>query len=82
MRNAIAWFAAAVLSVGLASASDRERSISEMVSDLQRAQTRMAEGDKAAYATQQDKLKAIGAAILAAKPDTWKDRNETDAAAA
>ena len=82
MRTVVALALICTTSFGCARASDRERSISEMMNDLQRVQARMAEGDKAAYAIQQDKLKAIAAAILAAKPETWKDKSETDAAAA
>jgi chemotaxis protein MotC len=68
--------------VGSARAAEPERTISQLMSDLQRLQAQMAFGDKAAYALQRDRLRAIGAAILAAKPETWKDKNETDAAVA
>jgi chemotaxis protein MotC len=47
-----------------------------MVDDLQRLQLRMAQGDKAAYASQFIQLKTIGAAIAAAKPETWKGKRE------
>ena len=67
---------------GPASASDRERSVSEMMSDLRRIQERMAEGDKIAYASQQEKLKSIALTIAGARPETWKDKAETDAVAA
>lgn len=50
--------------------------------ELQQAQLRMANGDKAAYAKQNDRLRAIGDAILAARPEIWKSKSETDAAAA
>ena len=56
--------------------------ISDLMGELQQAQVRMANGDKTAYAKQNDKLRAIGDAILAAKPEIWKSKEETDAAAA
>ena len=65
-----------------ARAVEPERTISQLVSDLQRLQVQMAFGDKAAYALQRDRLRTIGASILAARPETWKDKNETDAAVA
>ena len=65
-----------------ARAADPERPISQAMSDLQRLQTQMALGDKGAYLLQRDRLRAIGVAILAAKPETWKDKSETDAAVA
>jgi chemotaxis protein MotC len=65
-----------------ARAAEPERTISQMMSDLQRLQAQMAFGDKAAYALQRDRLRTIGASISAAKPETWKDKNETDAAVA
>jgi chemotaxis protein MotC len=64
-----------------ARAVEPERSISQAIGDLQRLQARMSQGDKAAYPLQRDRLRAIGALILAAKPETWKDKAETDAAA-
>ncbi len=67
---------------GAARASERDRSISEMMGDLQRLQVQMANGDKSAYAKQLDRLRAIGDAIGAAKPEAWKDKGETDAAVA
>jgi chemotaxis protein MotC len=72
----------AVAAFASARAVETDRTISQMMSDLQRLQAQMAFGDKAAYAAQRDRLRAIGAAILAAKPETWKDKNETDAAVA
>jgi len=65
-----------------ARAAEPERTISQLMTDLQRLQAQMALGDKAAYLLQRDRLRAIGVAILAAKPETWKDKEETDAAVA
>jgi chemotaxis protein MotC len=56
--------------------------VSEMVSDMQSLQARMAAGDKTAYAQQGPRLRAIGAAILAAPPDNWTNNEEVEAAAA
>jgi chemotaxis protein MotC len=53
-----------------------------MLFDTQSLQARMAAGDKAAYAQQGERLRAIGAAILAAPPDDWKNNEEIEAAAA
>jgi chemotaxis protein MotC len=77
---------AVVLAVGLVAASaraaDPEPTIADAMSDLQLLQVKMAQGDKAAYAAQQERLHAIGAAIAVAKPETWKNKTETDAAVA
>ena len=62
--------------------ADEAHPISDMVEELQKIQVRMATGDKTAYALQGEKLRAIGAAIAGAKPDVWKKKSETDAAAA
>ena len=43
-------------------------------------QAQIASGDKSAYAAQPERLKAIGAAIAAAKPEVWRSKHETDAA--
>lgn len=56
--------------------------ISDLVAELQQAQLRMANGDKTAYAHQNERLRALGEAIGAAKPEIWKAKSETDAAAA
>lgn len=56
--------------------------VSDMLFDTQSLQARMAAGDKAAYAQQGERLRAIGAAILAAPPDDWKNEAEIEAAAA
>ena len=52
--------------------------ISDLVDDLQRMQTKVAQGDKAAYSAQLNQLKTIGAAIATASPDTWKNKREAD----
>ena len=67
------------LGVG-ACAPARAQSISAMAADLQALQAQIASGDKSAYAAQPERLKAIGAAIAAAKPEVWQSKSETDAA--
>ena len=52
--------------------------VSGLVDDLRRMQLRIAQGDKAAYAAELNQLKAIGAAIATAGPDTWKSKREAD----
>jgi chemotaxis protein MotC len=52
--------------------------VSDLVDELQRIQVRIAEGDKAAYPAQLNQLRAIGAAIAMASPETWKDKHEAD----
>ena len=52
--------------------------ISDLVDDLQRMQTKVAQGDEAAYSAQLNQLKTIGAAIATASPDTWKNKREAD----
>ncbi len=52
---------------------------SDMMLDVQRLQARMAKGDKAAYGEQRARLKAVGEAIAAAKPEAFKVRAERDA---
>jgi chemotaxis protein MotC len=68
--------AAALGGVGAASA----QTISDLTSDLQNLQVRIAGGDKAAYASQAERISAVGAAIAAAKPEVWQSKHETDAA--
>jgi chemotaxis protein MotC len=63
-----------------ASARAGEPTLSEMVDNLQRLQVRIASGDKAAFAAEPAQLRAIGSAVGAAKPELWKDHNETIAA--
>ena len=77
-----AWLLLATAAAFSARAAEPERTISQMVSELQRLQVQMALGDKAAYALQRDRLRTIGASILAARAETWKDKSETDAAVA
>jgi chemotaxis protein MotC len=56
------------------------QTISDLTSDLQNLQVRIAAGDKAAYASQAERISAVGAAIVAAKPEVWQSKHETDAA--
>ncbi len=70
-----------ILTLGVgASAPANAQSISALASDLQTLQTQIASGDKSAYAAQPERLKAMGAAIAAAKPEVWRSKRETDAA--
>jgi chemotaxis protein MotC len=69
---------AALLSAGPAAAQTSQARFSDMADELQRVQTRIAHGDKAAYSAQLAQLKAMGAAIAAAKPETWTDKREAD----
>lgn len=73
---ALAFAAFAVLGPSAAFADPAK--VSDLVEELQRIQLRMARGDKAAYPAQLNQLKAIGAAIAAASPETWKDKHEAD----
>ena len=71
----------AVATLVLASTADAladPLKLSDMVDDLQRIQVQIAQGDKTAYAGQLKQLKTMGAAIAAAKPETWKDKREAD----
>jgi chemotaxis protein MotC len=52
--------------------------VSDLVDDLQRIQLKLAQGDKAAYPAQLGQLKAIGAAIASAGPETWTNKREAD----
>jgi chemotaxis protein MotC len=70
-----------VLTLGIgACAPASAQSISALAADLQTLQVQIASGDKSAYAAQPERLKAIGAAIAAAKPEVWQSKSETDAA--
>jgi chemotaxis protein MotC len=69
---------AALLSTAPAAAQTGTVRISDMADELQRIQTRIANGDGSAYPAQLAQLKAIRAAIAAAKPDTWQDKREAD----
>ncbi len=73
---ALALAAFAVLAPSTAFADSAK--VSDLVDELQRIQVRMAEGDKAAYRAQLNQLKAIGAAIATASPETWKSKHEAD----
>jgi chemotaxis protein MotC len=73
-----AFVIAALVSAQPAGAEAGSVSFSHMADELQRIQTRIAHGDKAAYAAQLVQLKAIGAAIAAAGPETWRDKREAD----
>jgi len=68
---------AAAFVAALAGAA-RAQSISDLTSDLQTLQARIAVGDKSAYAHQTERIRAVGAAIVAAKPETWQSKRETD----
>ena len=52
---------------------------SDMMLDVQRLQERMAKGDKTAYADQRERMRAVGAAILAAPAKAFKVKTERDA---
>ncbi len=77
----LAAFAILLLASAVAFAQEPDRTISDMVDELQRLQAKMAVGDKTAYPRQQERLRAIGAAIGAAKPEIFKQKSETDAIA-
>ena len=62
----------------VAPASADSASFADMADELQRIQLRIAAGDKAAYGAQLNQLKAMGAAIATARPETWKDRRQAD----
>ncbi len=53
--------------------------LSTMADEVQRLQTRIAEGDRSAYPTEMDALKTMAQAISAATPETWSDKREADA---
>ena len=72
-------FAATAIVAALGVAAASAQSISDLTSDLQNLQTRIAAGDKAAFASQAERINAIGAAIVAAKPEAWQSKHETDA---
>ncbi|HYA74001.1 MAG TPA: hypothetical protein VEF36_12675, partial [Roseiarcus sp.] len=78
-RRLVEAFVALTLGIG-ACAPASAQSISALAADLQTLQVQIASGDKSAYAAQPERLKAIGAAIAAAKPEVWQSKSETDAA--
>ncbi len=51
----------------------------DMMLNVQRLQARMAQGDRAAYEEQREKMRAIGAEIAAARSDAFKVKAERDA---
>ena len=78
MRRRVALVLAAFLSAAHAESETGSSTISEMTDELQQIQTRIAHGDNAAYAAQITQLKAIGAAIARAGPETWRDKRQAD----
>ena len=72
--------AATAIVASLGGAAAAAQTISDLTMDLQNLQVRIAAGDKAAYASQAERISAIGAAIVAAKPEVWQSKRETDAA--
>ena len=72
--------AIAIVAAALGAASASAQTISDLTLDLQNLQARIAAGDKAAYASQAERISAVGAAIVAAKPEIWQSKRETDAA--
>ena len=79
-RLACALAAAAIVAAALGGAPASAQTISDLTLDLQNLQARIAAGDKAAYASQTERISAVGAAILAAKPEVWQSKRETDSA--
>lgn len=69
--------AAAAILIALGAAAPAQ-TISARTSDLQALQARIAAGDKAALASQAELIRSVGAAIVAAKPETWQSKRETD----
>ncbi len=76
VRRAWVWAALAIAAPPAASAD--ATNLADMVDALQRMQVQIAQGDRAAYALQLNELKTMGAAIAAARPETWKDRRQAD----
>jgi chemotaxis protein MotC len=70
--------AAAAFVAALGGAPASAQTISDLTLDLQNLQARIAAGDKAAYASQAERISAVGAAIVAAKPEVWRSKRETD----
>jgi chemotaxis protein MotC len=79
-RLACALAATAIVAAALGGAPASAQTISDLTLDLQNLQARIAAGDKAAYASQTERISAVGAAILAAKPEVWQSKRETDSA--
>jgi chemotaxis protein MotC len=82
-RQALLAAALAALAVSAPPHVDAEppepATFSSMADDVQRLQTRIAEGDRSAYPTEMDALKTMAQAISAAAPETWSDKREADA---
>lgn len=78
MNRRMAAILAALLAAAPAGAESGPGKISDLADELQRIQIRIASGDKAAYAEQIAELKAIGAAIAAARPETWREKREAN----
>jgi chemotaxis protein MotC len=79
-RLAYALAATAFVAAALAGAAASAQTITDLTLDLQNLQARIAAGDKAAYASQAERMSAVGAAIGAAKPEVWRSKRETDSA--
>ncbi len=79
-RRLASALAATAIAASLGAAAASAQTISDLTSDLQNLQARIAAGDKAAYASQAERMSAVGAAIAAAKPEAWQSKRETDAA--
>jgi hypothetical protein len=75
-----ALFAALILGAPMTARAD-PAAISPMIDELQRIQVQIARGDKASYDAQTKQLKAIAAAIAAAKPASFGDKREADSLA-
>jgi chemotaxis protein MotC len=80
-RRSKAALIAALILGSPASARADPAAISPMIDELQRIQVQIARGDKASYDAQTKQLKAIAAAIAAAKPASFGDRREADSLA-
>ena len=72
--------AATAIVATFAAAAASAQSISDLTLDLQNLQAHIAAGDKAAYVGQAERISAVGAAIVAAKPEVWQSKRETDSA--
>jgi len=80
-RSLVCMLAAAAISASLGGVvAASAETISDLTADLQNLQVRIAAGDKAAFASQAERISAVGAAIVAAKPEVWQSKRETDAA--
>jgi len=73
-----AWASAALALIAPGAAFADSANLADLADDLQRIQLQIAQGDKAAYAAELNQLKTMGAAIAAARPESWKDRRQAD----